>query len=327
VRINEYLITHNDEAVEPNPALQAHNRELLRQMTFYAAGNECLRRRLLAYFGEASPSYCGHCSVCLTEYEDADVSLEAKKIISCVYRLKQRSRRFGKTMIIDILRGSKNEKIVSFGLESLSVYGIMAGTDAKQIRAILDFLIDRGILASEGGEYPVVVLGSGYEEVLNEKKRVVMKLPKTGNRDQGLGIGVRKNKEKNRTTEVTEFHGKEVGFRIKNSVPSPRGDAVAPPVPSLAISNEKKIPVESGPVETGVDKDLFEKLKGLRKEIAAREGVPAYIVFSDASLRDMCRKKPTSLVQFSMVNGVGSVKLEKYGEAFVEAIIQITDNR
>jgi len=76
-----------------------------------------------------------------------------------------------------------------------------------------------------------------------------------------------------------------------------------------------------------VDKDLFERLRELRKEIAAKEGVPAYIVFSDASLRDMCRKKPVSLVQFSMVNGVGTVKLEKYGEAFVEAINQITNNR
>ena len=72
-----------------------------------------------------------------------------------------------------------------------------------------------------------------------------------------------------------------------------------------------------------MDRGLFEKLKELRKGIAAKEGVPAYIVFSDASLRDMCRKKPASLVQFSAVNGVGSVKLEKYGEAFVEAIKQI----
>jgi len=272
VHINEYLITHNDEDAEPNPELQAHNRELLRQITFYATGNECLRRRLLAYFGEESPAYCGRCSVCLTDREDTDVSLEARKIISCVYRLKERRRSFGKTMIIDILRGGRNKKIAGFGLEDLSVFGIMAGTDARRIRAILDFLIDRGFLESEGGEYPVVVLGSGYEEVLNEKRRVVMKLPKTVSREQ------------------------------------------------LAVSSEKKIPVESGPVETGADKDLFEKLKELRRGIAAKEGVPAYIVFSDASLRDMCRKKPASLVQFSAVNGVGAVKLEKYGEAFIEVI-------
>jgi len=188
VRINEYLITHNDEDEEPDPELQAHNRELLRQITFYATGNECLRRRLLAYFGEDSPAYCGHCSVCLTGHEDADVSLEARKIISCVCRLKERRRSFGKTMIIDILRGSKNEKIIRSGLEDLSVFGIMAGTDAKKIRAVLDFLIDRGFLVSEGSEYPVVALGRAYEEVLNEQERVVMKMPK-GRVGRGGGVG------------------------------------------------------------------------------------------------------------------------------------------
>jgi len=65
-----------------------------------------------------------------------------------------------------------------------------------------------------------------------------------------------------------------------------------------------------------IDEGLLDKLKKLRREIAARESVPAYIVFSDATLRDMCRKRPVSLNQFSDVNGVGSVKLEKYGDIF-----------
>jgi ATP-dependent DNA helicase RecQ len=69
-------------------------------------------------------------------------------------------------------------------------------------------------------------------------------------------------------------------------------------------------------VSGNIDDGLLDKLKKLRKEIASKESVPAYIVFSDASLRDMCRKKPLSLVQFSGVNGVGSVKLEKYGDIF-----------
>jgi ATP-dependent DNA helicase RecQ len=65
-----------------------------------------------------------------------------------------------------------------------------------------------------------------------------------------------------------------------------------------------------------MDTVLLGKLKGLRKEIAARESVPAYIVFSDATLRDMCRKKPVTLPQFSEVTGVGAVKREKYGAMF-----------
>jgi len=281
VRINEYLIARGGEDGEPNPALQAHNRELLRQMTFYATGDECLRRRLLAYFGEEPPSYCGRCSVCLTAREDTDITLEARMIISCVYRLKQRNRSFGKTMIIDVLRGGRNEKIARLGLDRLSVWGIMSGTDARRIRAILDCLIDRGFLASEGGEYPVVVPGSGCEAVLKEQQRLFMKLPRADGKGHHSG----------------------------------RGAGTAGAVEA------------AGAVGTALDKDLYERLKELRKEIAAREGSPAYTVFSDASLRDMCRKKPASPAQFFEVNGVGPVKLKKYGEAFVKAILQTTGGK
>jgi ATP-dependent DNA helicase RecQ len=305
VRINEYLITRTDDDSEPDPALLAHNRELLRQMTFYAAGNECLRRRLLAYFGEEHGPYCGHCSNCLSEYEEADITLEARKIISCVYRLKQRNRSFGKTMIIDLLRGSKNEKIRRFGLDSLSVWGIMAETQTHRIRTILAFLVDEGCLASEGNEYPVIVPGRCAEEVLREERHLFMKLPK--------------ERKPGRAETVPSL-----------KTPSNAGDG-SPVNGSLAADDSRTdrkkadaAPAETVPVSESVDKELFEKLKELRKKIAAAEGVPAYIVFSDASLRDMCRKKPASLIQFSSVNGVGAVKLEKYGEAFVKEIREMS---
>ena len=278
VRINQYLITHDEEeeATDNAPqaqALQAHNLELLKQMTFYAAGNDCLRRRLLSYFGDKAPANCGNCSNCLTQFTETDVTVEAQKIVSCVYRLKQRGRSFGKTMIIDILRGSKNEKIRRSGFDTLSTWGIMPDTDAHRIRLILDHLIDKGILLLEEGEYPVVTLGSA-EELLRDEARVFMKLPQ---------------ERKKSVDEKVSRHG-----------------------------GEKLFEAQSPPAE--IDNALLDKLRKLRKEIAAKESVPAYIVFSDASLRDMCRKKPSSLVQFSGVNGVGQVKLEKYGEAFTEVI-------
>jgi ATP-dependent DNA helicase RecQ len=281
VRINEYLITRSDDDDnEPDPVLLAHNRELLRQMTFYAAGHECLRRRLLSYFGEETATYCGHCSNCLTEYEETDITLEARKIISCVYRLKERNRNFGKTMIIDILRGSKNEKIKRFGLEDLSVWGIMGDEKAHRIRTIIDFLIEKGCLLIEGDEYPVLTLGEGIEEILREERRLYMKLPK----------------------EQEPVAQREL------------------PVKVTASKKTTGTPTQVAAEIEGVDKVLFEKLKELRRKFATEESVPAYIVFSDASLRDMCRKKPASLIQFSAVNGVGAVKLEKYGEAFVAVI-------
>ena len=196
-------------------------------------------------------------------------------IISCVIRLKQRGRSFGKTMIIDILRGSKNEKIKSFNFDSLSVWGLMKESKPHRIRTILDFLINEGTLEAEGDEYPVVVLGKNCEEVLKEERRIFIKLPK----EQP------KQKEE-------------------------KYSSIKKPVSKTTESNEN------------YDPDLFEKLKNLRRELASKEGVPAYIVFSDASLRDMCKRKPVSLVQFSAVNGVGTVKLEKYGEIFIKAILE-----
>ncbi|GMO46684.1 MAG: DNA helicase RecQ [Treponemataceae bacterium] len=269
IKTSEYLITHSDNNDTADPELERHNLELLKQMTFYATGKDCLRRRLLSYFGEKTPAFCGHCSNCLTEFEETDVTLEARKIISCVYRLKQRGRSFGRTMIADILRGSKNEKITRFGLDSLSTWGIMADTDIRRIRAILDFLIDDdGCLIQESAEYPVVTLGR-VNDVLCEERRLFMRVPKE---------------------------------RIK-----PRSANVY--------------------VENGASADLFEALRSLRKKIADRENVPAYIVFSDASLQDMCRKQPVTLTQFSAVSGVGSVKLEKYGEAFTGCIQACLDRR
>ena len=284
VHINEFLISHSDEEIEPDPVIIAHNRELLRQMTFYATGNECLRHRLLSYFGEEAASYCGHCSVCLTEYEETDISLEARKIISCVYRLKERGRGFGKTMIIDILRGSHNEKIKRSGLDSLSVWGIMSESNARLIRIILDFLINEGFLRTEGDEYPVVTLGKAYEPILREERALSMKLPK----------------DQKQKTPV-----KSAGKKLILETPA-------------QIKTAENTIIE--PISESINKNLYEKLKDLRKYLAMKEKVPAYIIFTDASLRDMCRKKPISLTQFSAINGVGAVKLEKYGEAFINII-------
>jgi ATP-dependent DNA helicase RecQ len=65
---------------------------------------------------------------------------------------------------------------------------------------------------------------------------------------------------------------------------------------------------------------LFAHLKELRKQYAMKAGVPAYVIFTDAALHDMVRKQPKSVEDFLDVSGVGKVKAEKYGTAFVEAI-------
>ena len=70
----------------------------------------------------------------------------------------------------------------------------------------------------------------------------------------------------------------------------------------------------------GVDQGLFEELRELRKQIAGRKHLPAYIVFGDAALRDMARRRPSTSNGFLLVTGVGEKKCRQYGEEFLELI-------
>jgi ATP-dependent DNA helicase RecQ len=261
LRIHTFLITTPQNGDPPkDPALISHNLELLKAMTFYATTTDCLRARLLAYFGDTPPHYCGNCSNCTTSFESRDISLDAQKIISCVYRIEQRGKHFGKTMVADILRGNKNQKLLSQGLDSLSTYGIMADMDAHRIRIILDYLISHEYLALEGDTYQVLCPTVRSREIIFEKKSLTMMLPKE-----------------------------------------------RPPRIPLVKNGE-------------LDEQLFIKLKALRNHLAQEAHMPAYIIFSDVSLRDMCRKMPLTLEQFLTVSGVGKVKMEKYGEVFISLL-------
>lgn len=95
------------------------------------------------------------------------------------------------------------------------------------------------------------------------------------------------------------FEGKNVSMRL------PKAEASAP---------------VSSPIGGGQDPNLLAMLKRLRWKIAMQESVPAYIIFSNATLEDMARKAPTTLEAFAKVNGVGSVKVKRFGEVFVDAI-------
>ena len=177
VKTNEFLIEKSAEESGFSEQKE-YNLELLKQMTFYATSTDCLRERLLAYFGEKPPNYCGACSNCMTQFESVDITVDAQKIISCVYRLKQRGRRFGKMIIIQILRGSRNAKILNEKLDSLSVWGIMKDSSERAIRGVIDFLVLNGYLALTGGDFPSLVETEKSGEIIFDKKPLDMMLPK-----------------------------------------------------------------------------------------------------------------------------------------------------
>lgn len=87
-------------------------------------------------------------------------------------------------------------------------------------------------------------------------------------------------------------------------------------VPKFKVSSRTSNKYEA----TNIDRRLFAKLKHLRKQLADEQGVPAFTIFSDASLADMTAKLPTNPTDFMLVNGVGDVKNQKYGQAFTSLI-------
>lgn len=91
---------------------------------------------------------------------------------------------------------------------------------------------------------------------------------------------------------------------------------------ATAISRQTKARTGHGPdtASSGHDEALFEKLRFLRKEIASTHGVPPYIIFSDKTLREICRNLPKTLQEMRRINGIGDQKLEQYGKSFISAV-------
>jgi ATP-dependent DNA helicase RecQ len=97
---------------------------------------------------------------------------------------------------------------------------------------------------------------------------------------------------------------------------------VTPAGREVLVGNEKVLRKEAVKTSTitEVDNPLFEELRAIRRSLAEKEKVPPFVVFSDATLKDMCAKMPQTPEEFLIVNGVGQNKLNKYGEKFMEVI-------
>ena len=116
-RDNEEL---TGEALEE---VRRQDRERLKKMTFYCHTTDCLRDYMLRYFGEFGSNYCGNCSNCLNTFETIDITELANDLIGCILTS---GMRFGVNVILDTLRGSKNEKVLRFGLDSNRYYATHA---------------------------------------------------------------------------------------------------------------------------------------------------------------------------------------------------------
>lgn len=154
--------------------------EKLNDIIDYCNTDRCLRKYILEYFGEI-PLFdnCNNCSNCLSDVQITDITIDAKKILSCIKRMNER---FGSGIVTDVLKGSKSAKIKSLGFDSLSTYGIMNEYSKNTIKDLIYFLITEGYIETFGDQYPVLKLSQNASDVLfNDKPvRIRKKIDKNG---------------------------------------------------------------------------------------------------------------------------------------------------
>ena len=169
---------------QTSPERQTLLFENLQYLVDYCHTNDCLRKSILHYFGEAADyERCGNCGNCLDQSEMVDITRDAQKILSCVYRMKNR---FGLNMVIAVLRGSKNKKVLELGFDQLSTYGLMGEQSAESLREMIMTLVAKGYLVVTADEYPVLKLTpaagrvlKGHETVFHKKHLLNLTAAKT----------------------------------------------------------------------------------------------------------------------------------------------------
>ena len=244
----KYLI---DVSID-DPQRKSHNLGRLQKMVDYCHTPECLRHFIINYFGDHStPEVCDNCSNCKAGLERVDVTVDAQKVFSCVYRMHER---FGLTLVAQVLKGSSDKRVKQLHFDELSTYGLMKERSLADIKLLIQRFVATDYLALTESQYPVLTLQPAAYPILKGQDSVYQAMPK----------------------------------------PEPEKEPARP--------------------------ELFDYLRALRKEIAARDHIPPYVIFSDATLRDMCVVLPDSPDQLLEVKGVGELKLEKYGDDFLQCI-------
>ena len=246
---------------------------------------DCRRAQLLGYFSERAIA-CGNCDTCLSPPETFDGTVPAQKLLSTIVRLsRERDQRYGAGQVIDILLGKKTTKVAEQGHHELRTFGIGLELNESQWRGVVRQLLAQGLLAVEG-EYQTLALTEASGEVLRGQRAVTLR------RDMPQPRGAR-------------------GSRAAGGAGAGAGAGA-----SASAGAVKLAAVDL----TAEQEAVFEQLRAWRGATAKEQGVPAYVVFHDATMRAIAVASPSSLAELAQISGVGESKLAKYGASILELL-------
>ncbi len=240
----------------------------------------CRHRALARYFGQEYET--PRCGACDVCRGEVAAAEDSQSIASHILAgVAELRGRFGAGHVADVLAGAATERIRALRHDRLATYGALTGQTRQQLSVWIDQLMGQGHVARADGEYPTLTLTASGARIL-------------------------------------------------------RGEATAGPLSRIARPARKS----SGPVERGAmgrdatgppgeqgraaggagDRGLFERLRVVRRALAEERGVPPYVIFSDASLRDMTLRRPLTTAAFLEVKGVGDWKCRTFGDRFLAVI-------
>ena len=253
----------------------------LQQMEGYCMTTSCLRNYILEYFGETTTKPCNNCGNCHQEFEEMDMTRDAKWVVDCIAEMHGR---YGQTLVIGTLLGSKKARLKDIGATSYNSYGQLENRTEADLRLLISQMIRMGYIIQTEGEYSILKVGN-VTDLQDENSKIIVK--KFKEKEKVSPSRKRKNPYENSGLQSTAGASSNTALVQKNA---------------------------------GQNAALFEVLRQLRLQIAREESVPPYIVFTDKTLIDMCEKLPQSETEMLDVSGVGQNKLKKYGQRFLQEI-------
>jgi ATP-dependent DNA helicase RecQ len=268
----------------------------------------CRRAQMLGYFGETYAGACGNCDTCLAPPSVWDGTVAAQKLLSTVVRLgRLGGPSFGAGQAIDILRGKKTPRVLSYRHDALTVFGAGDDLSEGEWRGVVRQLLASGLLAVKG-DHGTLALTEASTEVLRGQR------PVTFRRDVASGAAGRGGRG------ARAGAGAGVGAGARGGAGSGAGTArdglARRAARGRAGQAEQAEQAELSPEA----EQVFERLRGWRAAAAKEQGMPAYVIFHDATLRLIAASPPSTLDDLAAVNGVGETKLARYGQQILDVL-------
>lgn len=341
----KYLIEVSTE----DPIRKNNQYKKLQQMTSLVYINSCYRKYILNYFGDSYEGECGNCSNCLNKGEVKDKTIEAQKVISCIYKMK---RSFGVGMIVDVLRGSKNKKLLNLGFDEISTYGIMKEYSSDGLKEFINILIAHGYL-EVNEEYSTVALNSISFKVIKGEVKVLLK--EVNIESNRIEINDLFEKLRLLRQEIAQEERKAPymifgdGTLREMSIKYPitkeeileisgvgeikyerYGERFIDIIKDYVIENniEKEVAVDKNQAEeieddyfeVNSDKELLERLIKIRSDFAKKLNIPMQMILSKNTLKEISGRYPDTLEKLKDIGGIGPKKIETYGQQIVEEV-------